>query len=236
MPKPTTKSSPAELIEDVLDKAGMTVVDGRRGRVLRSQLAVTTTIKVAEVFGKQHQHVLRAFDNLWTGDRSKIGPISGATGKDRSKIGPISDETGFRCIDRDAKTLDDFRQLNFNDSHYLDAYGRQQRMVIMTRKGFEFLTLGFTGRKALLFRMAYIERFHELDTALQRMANEAARTAYHHPSTKRVTYDYGRGAVAVLKEHNHQARPLPSGVSAIYDEDAALFETHVADVTRLLLN
>lgn len=239
----TNDKSPLDLIDDVLSQAGIAVVDGRRGRVLRSQMAVTTTLKVAEVFGKRHQHVLRAFDNLWEPNKPKNGPIrdllkvkeigaiSGAAG-DRSKNGSISDGQ-IRAIDPDAKTLDDFRQLNYNDTTYLDSRGRQQRMVIMTRKGFEFLTLGFTGRKAMMFRLAYIERFHEMDAELHRRAFEAANTAYRHPPYRNVTYDYGRGAIAVVQKPNPDAKPLPEHVRAIYNEDAELFETDMADFTRL---
>ena len=44
-----------------------------------------------------------------------------------------------------------FRRLNFQESSYLDAQNKSQPMVEMTRDGFAFLAMGFTGRRAAEF-------------------------------------------------------------------------------------
>ena len=44
-----------------------------------------------------------------------------------------------------------------------DSYGRQQRVYLMNRDGFTLLTMGFTGKEALQFKLAYIEAFNEME-------------------------------------------------------------------------
>ncbi|AZS50063.1 Rha family transcriptional regulator [Entomomonas moraniae] len=82
---------------------------------------VTTSLKVAEYFGKQHKHVLR-----------------------------------------DLKKLDcsnEFIESNFGLSEYIDQRGRRLPMYTMTKNGFMFLVMGFTGAKAAAIKEAYINAF-----------------------------------------------------------------------------
>lgn len=54
----------------------------------------------------------------------------------------------------------------FVKSEYVDARGRKQTMYVMNRDGFTLLTMGFTGEKALRFKVEYIKRFNEMESAL----------------------------------------------------------------------
>ena len=99
---------------------------------------VTSSIKVAEVFGKQHKDVLKAVKSL-----------------------DISEE---------------FRERNFALSKIDYQNGnikKQLPMYYITRDGFMFLVMGFTGKTAARWKEAYIKAFNEMEKMLNEnvMAN-----------------------------------------------------------------
>lgn len=55
----------------------------------------------------------------------------------------------------------------FYETEELDSYGRPQRVYLMTRKGFRLLVMGFTGRKALEWKLKYDNAFELVVQALQ---------------------------------------------------------------------
>lgn len=70
---------------------------------------------------------------------------------------------------RDIINLDcppDFIESNFGFNEYKDSIGRKLRMYEMTRDGFTLLAMGFTGQKAMQFKIAYIEAFNSMEKAL----------------------------------------------------------------------
>lgn len=102
--------------------------------MLKDQQAVTSSLKVAEVFEKEHRHVLRDIDSL-------------------------------------KKDVSNFGQIFYEDSEP-DSYGRKRRVYYMNRDGFTLLAMGFTGNKALKFKLKYIEAFNEMEAEIQ---NERAK-------------------------------------------------------------
>lgn len=58
---------------------------------------------------------------------------------------------------------EEFGRLNFQPISYTDSYGRKQKAVAMTRDGFTFVAMGFTGKKAAQFKEAYIKRFNDME-------------------------------------------------------------------------
>lgn len=56
---------------------------------------------------------------------------------------------------------------NFALSTYQDASGRSHRSFNLDRDGFALLAMGFTGTKALQFKMAYIEAFNRMEAELR---------------------------------------------------------------------
>lgn len=91
--------------------------------------AVTTSLKVAEIFGKHHKNVLR--------DIEKMGCST------------------------------EFSGLNFELAEYLDEQKKPRPMYEISRDGFAFLAMGFTGEKATQFKEAYIKRFNEMEEMLK---------------------------------------------------------------------
>ena len=61
---------------------------------------------------------------------------------------------------------DRFRLLNFQETSYLDDQGKAQPMVEMSRDGFSFLAMGFTGKKAAIWKERYIDAFGQMERAL----------------------------------------------------------------------
>ena len=90
---------------------------------------VTTSLKLAEVFGKEHKNILKAVRAL--------------------------------------EIPEEFARLNFEPSAYLDANTRQRPMYFITRDGFTLLAMGFTGARAMAYKLAYIERFNAMEKTLK---------------------------------------------------------------------
>jgi len=88
----------------------------------------TSSLKVAELFGKQHKDVLRKLESL---DCSS-----------------------------------EFTERNFTLSEYVDSTGRKLPMFEMTKDGFIFLVMGFTGAKAAQIKEAYINTFNHMAAML----------------------------------------------------------------------
>lgn len=98
--------------------------------VMKNQQAVTSSLQVAETFGKRPDHVLRDIENLIKKDVSKIGEM-------------------------------------FQESETTDSYGRPRKVYLMNRDGFTLLVVGFTGKKALNFKVKYIEAFNAMENQIR---------------------------------------------------------------------
>lgn len=76
---------------------------------------------------------------------------------------------------RDIKTYIEYISTNpdldsldfFNESIYLDAKGEERPNYQVAKKGCEFIAHKLTGQKGTLFTATYINRFHEMESALK---------------------------------------------------------------------
>lgn len=59
-----------------------------------------------------------------------------------------------------------FTKRNFTLSDYSDSSGRKLPMFEMTKDGFVFLVMGFTGKRAAEFKEAYISEFNQMEAQL----------------------------------------------------------------------
>ena len=76
-----------------------------------------------------------------------------------------------RNVLRDIENLDcsdEFRALNFERTTYKSVQGHDKPMYLMTRDGFSFLCMGFTGEKAAKWKEAYISAFNKMEAVLLR--------------------------------------------------------------------
>lgn len=61
----------------------------------------------------------------------------------------------------------EFTARNFAASEYTDTSGRKLPCYLITRDGFAFLAMGFTGKRAAAFKEAYISAFNEMEQTLK---------------------------------------------------------------------
>lgn len=66
-------------------------------------------------------------------------------------------------IREDSGLSKNFTQRNFALSTYKDVSGKQNKMYLLTKDGFAIVTMGFTGKKAMKFKEAYIKRFNQME-------------------------------------------------------------------------
>lgn len=95
--------------------------------------AVTSSLQVAQVFGKEHHHVLRDIRNLDCSSQFK--------------------ESNFGC--------------SFYISELHNGGQKKQPLYYMTKDGFTFLVMGFTGKKAGKFKEDYINAFNQMELTLK---------------------------------------------------------------------
>lgn len=99
----------------------------------------------------------------------------------------VADYFGKRHYDvlRSIDLLDcsaDFTERNFAFSGYIDPTGRSLKSIDMTKDGFTFLAMGFTGGKAARFKEAYIARFNAMEDELRGpRANPSSIEALQYP-------------------------------------------------------
>ena len=90
---------------------------------------VTTSLIVAQVFGKEHNKVCRDIENL--------------------------------------SCSASFNAANFGVIEYTDSRGRVQKAYQMTKDGFSFLVMGYTGDKAGQFKEMFINEFNKREMMLK---------------------------------------------------------------------
>lgn len=88
----------------------------------------TTSLIVADIFGKEHKNVIRDIENL--------------------------------------SCSENFNRLNFELIYYKDKMNREQKAYQMTKDGFSFLVMGYTGDKAGKFKEDFINAFNQMEQAL----------------------------------------------------------------------
>lgn len=74
----------------------------------------------------------------------------------------------------------EFNQHNFVPIKYRDERGREQPAYTLTRDGFTLLAMGFTGAKAMQFKVAYINAFNRMAGMISGAAHAAAEPERLH--------------------------------------------------------
>lgn len=79
-------------------------------------------------------------------------------------------EKEHKNVLRDINSLDldrlNFEQM-FIESTEPDSYGRERKVIYMNRDGFALLAMGFTGKKALNFKLKYIRAFNQMESEVK---------------------------------------------------------------------
>jgi Rha family phage regulatory protein len=111
--------------------------------IAKNRTPATTSLIIAEIFGKQHKHVLRDIENL-----AKTGEF------DESNFGPI---------------------------FYKDSQNRDQKMFALDELFTGVLLMGFTGKKAIKWKVAYAKEFKRLRD-LRESENKVIRKPFDDPA------------------------------------------------------
>lgn len=106
---------------------------------------VTSSQIVALYFNKEHYHVLRTIESI-------IAEFSALT----------SQKYQNPKLDSDSM---------FYAASYESGTGKRYKMYFMTRDGFTLLAMGFTGKKALEWKIRYIQAFNEMERKLKEQEN-----------------------------------------------------------------
>ena len=65
----------------------------------------------------------------------------------------------------------------FHESTYIHPQNKQSyRMVVMNKKGFSLLAMGFTGEKALEFKLAFLDEFERMEQHLNSQVPKLSQT------------------------------------------------------------
>lgn len=140
-------------VEQVAEVAQIAPTDQELSLVaVENEHAVTTSLRVAEVFGKQHYNVMKAIKSL--------------------------------------DCSEEFRAVNFNASKIDYQNGnikKQLPMYYITRDGFMFLVMGFTGKTAAKWKEAYIKAFNEMEAKIR--AEQMAKAIEEHDRKEAEEYE-----------------------------------------------
>lgn len=79
-------------------------------------------------------------------------------GKEHNKV--IRDIQNLSCSD-------EFRAANFGVSSYISLQNKELPMYVMTKDGFSFLVMGYTGVKAGMFKEEYIKAFNKMEGTIK---------------------------------------------------------------------
>lgn len=113
---------------------------------VRGGQVVTTSLDIAEKFGKRHDDVLKKINARYSADVNGLN---------------------FAGVE-----IQFFRD-NFRKTSYLDNKNERRPMYEITRDGFSFLVMGFTGKKASEWKIKYIAAFNAMEQVISRQANTA---------------------------------------------------------------
>ncbi len=170
---------------------------------VENEHAVTTSLRVAEVFSKQHKDVLKAVKSL--------------------------------------DCSEEFRERNFALSKIDYQNGnikKQLPMYYITRDGFMFLVMGFTGKTAAKWKEAYIKAFNEMEAKIR--AEQMAKAIEEHDRKEAEEYeklleredreeaaiDARVAAMSLAKSRKRQAEPQTTEQQTTTAEDGIIIEDY----------
>lgn len=102
--------------------------------------AFCDSLMVAETFGKEHKSVLQTIE----GENRKGVHVNGLIDNLMSLAGNPA--------------------VYFEKDKYKNSQNKSQPKYLMSRDGFTLLAMGFTGEKALRFKLDYINRFNQMES------------------------------------------------------------------------
>lgn len=127
--------------------------------MIKNNQVVVSSRQVAEKFGKKHCTVMR--------DIKKILSQNANLRSEKVHTPKLARNTQVKiqnCI-----------LTYFKATTYSSGTGKRYPMYLMNRDGFSLLTMGFTGTKALAWKVAYINAFNEMEKQLKEKQQATAK-------------------------------------------------------------
>lgn len=125
--------------------------------MIKDRKAITSSLKVAEVFNKRHDNVLRIINRIKK-DWNEVIKSQELTSKMRATN---QNELGSKMRAIEPKFKD-----HFKETTYITENGRTVKSYELDRFAFTMLVTGFHGEKATAFKLAYFTRFDEMEQEL----------------------------------------------------------------------
>ena len=133
----------------------MDLVKIESGQVLADSLTVSTA------FGKQHGHVIRDIEVLI----ANMKVLDGST----EDLTPLKIEEGTLSKIGGGYSDQQIQRFFIESKYYHPKNKQEHKMYLMTRDGFSLLVMGFTGQKALEWKLKYIEAFNYMEESIKRV-------------------------------------------------------------------
>lgn len=133
--------------------------------IQNGSIPVTSSRIVAEYFDKRHSHVLDVVKNL-INDLQNIEENASEQPEPKNRLS--------------------LTQRYFIKDSYVDSTGKKNRQYLLTQDGFTLAVMGFTGKKALKVKLAFIEQFNQMKAELERLHSQAVADDY--ATKQRIAY------------------------------------------------
>lgn len=178
--------------------------------IVAKNILATTSMNIAEVFGKKHYNILQSIENL------------------------------------KPNLPTNFWELNFQFSNYESRTGKntvtQNPMYLLTRDAFTLLVMGFTGKKALQFKLAYIAEFNRMQKLLAERQEQAVQVTAKAPeltliggqlfaTSLNIADVFDKQHRHVLRDIRHLQRQLDPKFYSRNDTEYVFFNTHFQEST-----
>ena len=114
----------------------------------------------------------------------------------------------------------------FDETTYVNEQGKEQPMFVMNRDGFTLLAMGFSGEKALKFKVDYINAFNKMETELKSQQTKQLSAAESLLQSVQLLVAHER-QLAIL-EHNQ--KNMQGAISSLYDKVYGMqFQTNMIE-------
>ena len=161
------------------------LVTGNKARNLVHQSGenlTTTSLIVAEVFHKQHGHVIRDIEKL--------------------------------------EIPEDVRLSNFGQSSYINDQGKSQPMYEISKDGFTLLAMGFTGKKAMEFKLKFLAEFNRMEQEISLLREKPRQI--EAGTVEEMLLQALQGSAMVLQRQIEDRKSIAAQAQTLASHDQAL--------------
>lgn len=123
---------------------------------------------------------------------------------------------------------------SFRETPYVDPQnGQSYKSFDMDRDGFTLLAMGFTGSRALKWKLRYIEAFNAMEAELRRVANSGPMIDLNDPAALRgLLLNYSERAEQ-LEKRVQELQPSQEALQRIAEADGSLCITDAAKALQM---